>query len=245
MNPIAMLGTLWAHATRGERLFLVWLASAYCILTVWEFVAFDPSFLYFFLWTLGVGGCLFTFRGNVRALVRALPLGSFPRFIVIGAVMVLAEETVAALVNSAKEGFSVGLWLQRIPQFWLFNLLVFLPLFLGWYLIASHLPYTLREAVFLTGAIGILAEHILLFWLTDPLLAAVFSPIEVATYAGIALPSLLSLPLPLATQRPWPRWARYALMFVVPILLAFVGGSIAESIRAVHPGWFPPRSEIP
>ncbi len=236
----------WESYRWADRAFLVCLGIAGAILVFLEFVAYTPIYLYFFAWTLGVGIPLFLGRDAVRAAVRSILVRtSLVRFLVLGATMVLAEETVAALVNSMKEGFSFGLWLHRIPQFWLFNLLVFLPLFLGWYLVARHVRYTLRETAYLTGAVGIYSEHILAIWFTNPLAAAIFTPVEIATYAVIALPAMLSIPLPAPRAYNWPSWARYVVILVVPIVLAGVGAAIAEGLRGFEPGWFPPRSEIP
>lgn len=236
----------WKSYRLADRAFLLWLGVATAILVLLEFLAYSPIYLYFFAWTLGVGLPLFLYRDAARAAVRTiLRRAPFLRFLGLGAGMVLAEETVAALVNSMKEGFTVGLWLHRVPQFWLFNLLVFLPLFAGWYLVAGRLPYSLRETTYLTGAVGVYTEHILALWLTNPLVAAIFTPVEMATYAVIALPAMLSLPRTAAGKRSWPTWARYVALLVVPVVFAAVGAAAAEGLRGLQPGWFPPRSEIP
>ncbi len=229
----------------GDRIFLAWLVAAALALVLVLVVAYSPIYLYFFVWTLGVGIPLFLYRDRVRAFVLQLPGPPPLRFLALGALMVLSEETLAALVNSMKEGFTLGLWFQRIPQFWLFNLLVFLPLFLGWYLVSHRWNYTLHEAIYLAGVVGVYSEHILPYWITDPLVAAIFTPVEIATYAVIALPAFLSVPWPAPGARSLPTWARYLLILLVPVLFAGLGAFAAETLRASVPGWFPPRSEIP
>ena len=245
-SPIAgPLRRAWSDAQTGDRLFLGWLSVAVVGLVLVLAVAYSPIYLYFFLWTLGVGIPLFVCRDRVRGFVTHLPGHPLLRFIALGTLMVLSEETVAALVNVMKEGFTPMLWAERIPQFWLFNLMAFLPLFLGWYLVSRWFRYLLHEVIYLAGAVGVNSEHILPYWISDPLVAAIFTPVEIATYAVIALPAFLSVPWPSPGGRPLPTWLRYAAFLVIPVLLAGVGAFGAETLRGIVPNWFPPRSEIP
>lgn len=225
----------WSNAQTGDRLFLGWLGVAAVALVLVLVVAYSPIYLYFFVWTLGVGVPLFVYRDRVREFLTRLPGHPLLRFMALGALMVLSEETVAALVNTMKEGFTPGLWAERIPQFWLFNLMVFLPLFLGWYLVSRRFGYSMHEAIYLAGAVGVYSEHILPYWITDPHVAAIFTPVEIATYAVIALPPFLSVPWPAPAVRPLPTWARYVTLPVIPILLAGVGAFGAETLRVFVP----------
>ncbi len=235
----------WSEMQTGDRVFLGWLGVAAAALVLVLIVAYSPIYFYFYLWTLGAGVPLFVHRDRVRRFVARLPGHPLLRFMALGTLMVLSEETVAALVNSMKEGFTPGLWAERIPQFWLFNLMVFLPLFLGWYLVSRRFPFSRHEAIYLAGAVGVYSEHILPYWITDPIVAAIFTPVEIATYAVIALPAFLSVPWPAPIVRPLPTWVRYVAFLVIPVLLAGVGAFGAETLRGIVPNWFPPRSEIP
>jgi len=107
-------------------------------------IEFIPQFLYPFLWLGLVGLPVWRWRWPLARRLQGWRLPGFLKFMLLGYMMVLLEEVFAALVNHLAEGFSWPLFLQRIGQFWAFNLLGFTGYFVGWYLLARLLWPVLR-----------------------------------------------------------------------------------------------------
>jgi|GEM_PF-6087312 len=127
------------------RFTVVWLAAA-LIFWAWYLAAieFIAQFLYPFLWLGLVGLPVWRWRWPLARRLQGWRLPGFLKFMLLGYMMVLLEEVFAALVNHLAEGFSWPLFLQRIGQFWAFNLLGFTGYFVGWYLLARLLWPVLR-----------------------------------------------------------------------------------------------------
>jgi hypothetical protein len=108
------------------RFTVVWLAAA-LIFWAWNLAAIEliPQFLYPFLWLGLVGLPVRRWRWPLARRLQGWRLPGFLKFMLLGYMMVLLEEVFAALVNHLAEGFSWPLFLQRIGQFWAFNLLAF------------------------------------------------------------------------------------------------------------------------
>src|SRR5262249_52107706 len=150
------------------------------------------------------------------------------------------EETFAALVNNLAEGFSPGLYLLRVGQFWASNVLAFTGLIVAWYLLPRLTRFGRREMFFLAGLFGLYAEHAInLLPQGNALAFALTAPLIIFVYGLILAPAQLSAPdgaLP-ARRLPWP--LRYPLALLLPLLLSIPPIIALTVLRARFPGLFP------
>ncbi len=235
---------------RGRRILvrvtLVWLAVA---LLFWIFFLvtqpFQPQLLYAYLWLGLVGVPVWLGRKRLERALARWRLPGFPKFLLLGYMMVLAEEILAALVNNLSEGFSPGLYIQRIGQFWALNLFAFTGLIVGWYLLLRWIGYSRTEMFYLAGCFGLFSERTITVLPTNPLAFVFFAPLIIFTYGLILTPAMLSVP---ANERPRgclsALW-RYPLAFVLPFLCSVPPLGVLTLLRDHFPDVFPPRKFVP
>jgi hypothetical protein len=239
-KPVAPNESRWRVI--GVRLAVGWLAVA-LVFWGWALVAGQPiQLLYPFLWLGLVGLPVWRWRRGIKRAVQAWRAPGLVKFMALGYLMVLMEESFAALVNNLSEGFSWPLYFVRVGQFWAFNLLAFTGMFVGWYVLVRWVGYSRVEVFFLAGVYGLIGERVLLIAPTQPLLFALFAPLTVFTYGLIITPAMLSVP-----QRAprWPKIARYPLGIALPYLCAVPPVALLAALRIWQPGLFPPRRFIP
>jgi hypothetical protein len=235
-------------STRARALMRVAVAWLIVALIFWGWylaaVAFVPQFLYPYLWLGLVGLPVWRWRRPLARLLQSWRFPGFVKFLALGYLMALIEEVFAALVNHLSEGFSWPLFLQRIGQFWAFNLLAFTGFFAGWYLLARFVGYSRVEMFFLGGCFGLYSERVIYLLPTGQILQFVlFAPLMIFTYGLILTPATLSLR---ELRRPRLIWLlRYPLAFLVPFLCSIPPMGLLMALRAHFPDWFPPRKFIP
>jgi len=158
---------------------------------------------------------------------------------------VLAEEILAALVNHLTEGFSLGLYIERIGQFWALNIFTFTGLIVGWYILQRWIGYSRTAMFYLVGCFGLYSEHTITVLQTNPLAFFFFAPLIIFTYGLILTPAMLSMP---ANDRPrgcLSALLRYPLAFVLPLLCSLPPLGVLTVLRDHFPDVFPPRKFIP
>ncbi|MCB9811143.1 hypothetical protein H6784_03310 [Candidatus Nomurabacteria bacterium] len=149
-------------------------------------------------------------------LVNQIPFSDATKFIGLGILMIVIEETIASLaVNilsypSPLELFNITL------QFYANNLLLLPGFIIAWYFLLKKINYTKREVFILVGIFGLFAEktilHVILIF---PFGLALVLP-TMFTYMGIIAPSLLSLKQ--VGTKELSKTLRYALGLLLPIL---------------------------
>jgi hypothetical protein len=233
---------------RARRIFVratvVWLAVA-LVFWVWYLATqpFVPQFLYPYLWLGLVGVPIWLGRRKLETRLRLWHIPGFLKFALLGYGMVLAEEVLAALCNNLSERFEPGLYLQRIGQFWAFNVLAFTGLIVGWYLLARFVGYSRTEMFYVVGIFGLYSERTFLVLPTNPLAFVLFAPLIIFTYGLILTPAMLSLPE--RRRRGWSFLVRYPLALLVPYICSILPVGLLMALRTAYPGWFPPTTFIP
>jgi hypothetical protein len=221
---------------------LVWLAIA-LFFWAWALLAGQPiQLLYPFLWLGLVGLPVWRWRREIKRAAQAWRAPGLVKFMALGYLMVLAEETFSGLVANLSEGFSWPLFFIRVGQFWAFNLLAFTGLFVGWYLLIRRVGYSRGEIFFLTGFYGLISERVLISLPARPFAVLLFMPLTIFTYGLIITPAMLSAQ-PRAPRWPW--LARYPLGVALPYLCAVPPVLLLAALRAWQPGFFPPHRFIP
>lgn len=197
-----------------------------------------PQIGYYLVLLLLVGTLIWRNRARLQVHLQRWNISPFLRFLLLGYGMVLLEEIIAAFFNHLLEGFDLGTFPLRIGQFWAFNIFAFTGLIVGWYLLRRFIPYTPREAFFLTGCFGLIAEHTVNFLAGNILIFFLLAPLNILTYGLILTPAQLSLPD--TSRRNLPMLLRYVLAIFVPFCASIVPVLILMVLRAHFPAWFPP-----
>ena len=228
---------------RLNKLLLVWAIIGFVFWGLYiSFVTFIPQFLYFYIWTAGVGTLVWLSRARLETRVRAIRLDERARFILLGYGMVLAEEVVAAFANNLSEGFTPRLFAVRVLQFWAFNLLAFTGWILTWSWMSRSLGFSLRERFYLSGLFGLYAEKTIYELFSNPLAFFFTAPLEMLTYGLILTPAQLSVAGSGGIKSL--RLVRYAAALLLPILVS-VPFILALTILRSHIPWaFPPLKFI-
>jgi hypothetical protein len=229
--------------TRLNRLVLVW---AIIGLVFWGWyntsVAFMPQFLYFYIWTAGVGTLVWLSRDGLEKRVKGIRLGEKKRFVLLGYAMVLAEEIVAAFVNNLSEGFTPQLFAIRVLQFWAFNLLAFTGWILTWMWMSRSLGFSMRERFYLSGLFGLYAEKTIYYLFSNPLAFFFTAPLELLTYGLILTPAQLSVTSYGGMKSL--RLVRYIVALALPILVSVPFVLVLTILRSHFPWAFPPLNFI-
>ena len=221
------------------RLMIGWLVLGFLFWT-WYILtrAFAYQLLYFYVW-LGVLGIPFwRYRDWIAHWLRSWRAGNLQKFLLLGYGMVLLEEIIAALMNNLSEGFGVALLVQRVGQFWAFNILAFTGFIVGWYLLLTQIRYGRVERFFLAGCWGLVAEGVINSLFSNPLATFFLAPLMIYTYGFILTPAMLSLEEP-ETRTVSPP-VRVILAFVVPLVFSILPLTVLFTLRGYFPGLFPP-----
>lgn len=226
-----------------EKFVIFWLIISIIFWNInIEFMKIKPAFLYLDIFLVFFGLIVLIFKTQIKSKIDKIQLKPFYKFMLIGYSMVLFEEIIAALVNTIPEGFSFGLWMIRILQFWAFNILAFTGFLLGWYFLFKRYNFSRKYAFFLAGCYGLYSEKVYLMVTTDPFTFIFYSIPVVYIYGLIIYPSLLSLEE--NNERKKVHWYTHILVYVVIILCSLIPGLILTTLRANFPYLFPPYSMI-
>ena len=196
---------------------IVGLSALFCTVA---FLGGEPSSargLYYIIW-LSLSYYLFKKREYISVYLRRSPFSGFVTFVGLGIIMILVEETFAALAVNLLRVSSFFELLASIPQFYANNLLLLPGFIVAWYFLASRIAYTRKEIFILVGLFGLFSEKIYMHVLTIPILGIPLIPITMLAYMGIILPSLLSLRE--TGTREVPSYVRYFIGILFPIMMS-------------------------
>ena len=187
------------------------------------------------LWLLG-GERWQTFQMRLQSIPVPVAL----KVIALGYVAVVAEETLVGTLYAYNEGFSWPVWSERVRQFVSFNVFAFTGAIFGLAIAYKLWPGLRSKHFWIAGLWGLFAEGTLLSALGNPVAAVLVTPANMAVYAIILAPLMLSLPaVDIETEssriRSWQIPATWALMF----LLSLAPVAALQTLRADHPGAFP------
>ena len=204
-------------------------------LVLWQSEHRPAPFYYALMTGLGVwqlGGSRWQ---RVQAALQQIPLPTALKVVILGYGAVIAEETLVGTLYALNEGFTFAVWRERVGQFVAFNLLAFTGAIAGLGIAYSAWPGLRPLHVWIAGLWGLFAEGTIMAALGNPVAAALVAPPNIAVYAIILAPLMLSLPDAKAPLRLWHIPATWALMFVLSL------GPVAalQSLRAAHPEAFP------
>ncbi len=204
---------------------------------------FHWQFVYYYIWLIGFGLPLYLFREKVTELIRGWGANRHLKFFLLGYGMVLLEEIFAALMNHLSEGFQPLLFLQRIGQFWFFNLLAFTGLIVAVWFLFTRFQYSFTEMFFLAGLTGLISERTIFLMPTNWAAFIVFAPIVTYTYGLILSPALMSVDIP--SRRKIHFLLRMILVFILWYSLAQFPVLLLSVLRGQFPTLFPPCQFIP
>lgn len=224
---------------RIGKFLAAWLGLSLVYFAIFlTFGEFQWQFVYYYVWLLVFGLPLWIFREPVRRWLVHWPAPGVFKFLSLAYGMVLLEEIFAALFNHLSEGFNLWLYLQRIGQFWLFNIFAFTGLiFAVWYLF-NRFDYSFGEMFGLAGLTGLYSERIIFLLPAQWPVFIVFAPIMLFTYGLILSPALLSVAE--KPRRKLPFLLRLMALFVVWYLFSQLPVLLLTVLRTNYPLLFPP-----
>jgi hypothetical protein len=221
----------------------IWASLALLLALILTVLHILPVQLCYYPTLFGVVGLpIWLNRQRLTIALMHWRLPPLPKFLVLGYGMVLTEEVFAALFNHLTEGFSLGLYLIRIGQFWALNVFAFTGFIVGWYLLQRWLRFTFAEVFFLAGIFGLFSEHTYAYVFANPILFCILAPLNIVTYGLIITPASLSMAIP--SRRTLHPILRYPLALVVILACSLIPIGILTALRDHFPGAFPPRKFV-
>jgi hypothetical protein len=193
--------------------------------------------MYYVLWLGGVGHYIWKYGEVVKNKLTAWKIGSFKKFLILGIMMIVCEETFAGISMHAGIANNVGDIFIGISQFLAFNLLALPGFIIGWYVLLARYTYSRQEIFILVGLFGLFAEKTVFHIITNPLMGGLLILPVMYTYALIITPSVLSFRG--GTQKSLPKIARYILGLIVPFLVSIPFIGILTFLRTHYPDVFP------
>jgi hypothetical protein len=218
-------------------LSLIFLAYILTVEFTWQFI-YPYIFMVFGLW-------LWCFRNRIIAILQNWRIVAWRKFFLLAYGMVLFEEVFAALLNHLSEGFNFWVYLQRIAQFWAFNVLAFTGLIFATWFLFTKIQYSLKEMLFLIGLTGLYSERIIFLVQTEFLAFIIFAPIILFTYGFILSPALMSININMCQRRTLPIFLRYALMIFTWFLFSIPPFWLLGILRLNYSFLFPSCQFIP
>ncbi|NUM25842.1 MAG: hypothetical protein HUU49_04475 [Candidatus Buchananbacteria bacterium] len=222
-----------------------WLMVSLIFVVVYNmFISFEYTMIYFIV-VIGIfGPLLYIFKSLLTDRLQNWPAAAVIKFLTLGYGAVLTEEIFAALVNHLSEGFNTVLYLQRILQFWAFNIFAFSGLIMGWYVLTKKIQYSKTEIFFLTGVFGLWTERIFPVALTNPIAFFFWTPLVIFVYGIIITPAMLSINTKGEIISFHPI-LKYALTYAIIILFSLPPVIVLWLLRLYYPWLFPPAEFIP
>lgn len=198
--------------------------------------------LYYVVWICGFGLFLWKKRTILEEKLAVWANGSFKKFLALGLMMILLEETLAGISMHLASIHSLGELIIGILQFWAFNLLTLPGFIIAWYLLLRRYFYSRSEIFILVGIFGLFAESVISKIIAFPLAGIALILPTMFTYAIIIAPSIMSFRG--GEGRPLPRFLRYLFSFIVPIFVSMPFLLVLFYLKSHFPGAFPPSDFV-
>lgn len=199
-------------------------------------------FLYYLVF-VGLGG--FLFIQNSEKIKELLQRSAIPRlalFAIVGYLMVLFEESIVGAVHAITEGLTLSSLIERVGEFWLFNIFAFTGFIFAWYVASRRFPYTRGEIFLLSGVWGLYAEHIFTQFASSPAMAILLILPTMCSYALISAPMLLIFEG--RHRSKGGRLRRYAFVVILMLALSLPPIALLKDLRNRFPHAFPPCQYI-
>jgi len=208
-----------------------------------HFFDFFFSFLYFPSIIIGVGLPLWYFREKIQHEIRLWNANESTKFFLLGYGFVLFEETFAAFFNHLSEGFHFILFLERIGQFWLFNIFAFTGFYCGWNFLLTRFRFSVTEVFVISGIWGLVLERVFGAFFSNPVYFFSMTPLVMTVYGLIITPSFFAMEE--EERKEISLWKRYVFPFLAFPLFSLVPVFFLQTLR-IHYSWlFPPLEFIP
>lgn len=226
-----------------QKIILILLAVSLIFLTLISINAKHFLALYYVVWIGGVGSLVWRYRLQLEEVLLSWSIGGFTKFLFLGIVMILAEETLAGISMHLAISRDLHYLLKGILQFWAFNILALPGFIIAWYILLSKFKYTRKEVFILVGLFGLFAESIGLKILGNPIAGMTLVLPTMFTYAIIVAPSVMSFNNS-KEGKLLSVFPRYVLGFILPIIasLPFIG--ILAILKNHFPDVFPPAGFV-
>jgi hypothetical protein len=226
-----------------NKILLTWLVLS-LIFWLFYFSVIEVSYnLLYYFFIIFVGIPVWKYRNKIKDNLFNWKLNKFAKFFILGYGAVLFEEIFAALTNHLSEGFNFELYLQRIGQFWLFNILAFTGFYFAWYFLLRRYKYTHGEVFILSGVFGLFSEGVLFAVFSNPVAVFFMAPMVVVVYGLMITPSLWSIGL--IGKKEISSIIKYPLSLLVIFLFSIIPLLILQALRIRYPWLFPPVEFIP
>jgi|CXWL01.1.fsa_nt_gi hypothetical protein len=223
-------------------ILMTWLVLSMVSITLLQIAKFEWQFLVPY-WLIACCVPLWHFRHQITTTLQNWRAPDWLKFFLLAYGMVLFEETFSALFNHLSEGFNFWIFIQRIGQFWAFNVLAFTGLILATWLLYSRVQFTQWEMFCLIGFTGLFSERIIYLLPNELIGFLTFAPTIFIFYGFILSPALMSMKLP--PRRVLHPVLKYALMLLAWTLLSQPPGWLLASLRIAFPVLFPSCDFIP
>lgn len=203
-----------------RKIPITFLIASIFLVTIF-FLGGDPPSargFYYILWLSFFSFVFWKRQDRWKEKLASGRLGQPVTFIGLGLLMILIEETIAAITVNVLYVPNFSSLLAFTPQYYANNLLLLSGFVVAWYLLTKWYAYTRGEIFVLVGIFGIFAEKIYTHILTIPILGIPLILPTMFTYFAILFPSLLSLEP--RNLKPLSKPAKYLFGFLFPILVS-------------------------
>ena len=210
---------------------------------IWyNFVSPTPQIFYYVLWIVGFGSFFYIYRSRIKLFVKRIKLPFFYKFMIVGLLIILLEEIFASLFNHLSEGFNFSLYLIRILQFWLLNIIIFSVWFIVWYQLLSRYRYSEREVFWIAGITGLFMEGIIYRIFTEPVYFLLMLLPMVFVYGIIILiPFWSVIDMNKSKKYVKKRVVLYIVSIIIILIFAYLTGIILDLIKQKYSFLFPPK----
>ncbi len=227
-----------------KKLMLVWLILGFIFWTIYiSIIEFSYQILYFYFIIFFIGLPIWIHRDKIKYKLENWKLNKLTKFLILGYGTVLFEEVFAALFNHLSEGFNFILYLQRIGQFWAFNIFAFTGFYFAWYFLLKRYKYSYKEVFFVAGVLGLFAEGVIYGIFANPLYVFFMTPIMIFVYGLMITLPMLSIGL--AGKKELHPLIKYPLSLLVMFLFSIIPILILQLLRTRYPWLFPPIEFVP
>ena len=152
---------------------------------------------------------------------------------------VIAEETIAGVLHAMFEGASPLGVLKSAGQFILFNLFAFTGIILSLAFWRERIAFRRWDLFWMAGCWGLFAESSLWALIGNPLAGGLLILPNMAVYAVILWPLMMTCPFSERGVRRWHMCYRLGAVWLLALVLAVPSIAIVSALRSAHPLWFP------
>ena len=227
---------------RVDKIFLVGVILSLIYWIWYNFISPTPQIFYYVLWIVVFGLFFYLCKDRIKTYFKSIKVSYFYKFLIIGLLIILLEEIFAALFNHLSEGFNFSLYLVRILQFWLLNIIIFSVWFIVWYQLLSRYRYSQREVFWLAGITGLFMEGIIYSIFSNPLYFILMLLPMIYVYGIIiSVPFWSIMDMNKSKKFVKNRILLYILSIIIILIFVYLTGIIVELLKVQYPSLFPPK----